>query len=131
MSNDFLQFSIKRLYLHSLSSYTHAEVAHLVEHDLAKVGVAGSSPVFRSQKVHSKQDGFLFLRAFPQKHLFTLVVKLVDTQDLKSCGQQCPCGFKSRLGYVRADSKESAFFMKDVLHLSIIFSAVESLLSVS
>ena len=25
-----------------------AEVAHLVEHDLAKVGVAGSSPVFRS-----------------------------------------------------------------------------------
>ena len=27
----------------------NAEVAHLVEHDLAKVGVAGSSPVFRSQ----------------------------------------------------------------------------------
>ncbi len=26
-----------------------AEVAHLVEHDLAKVGVAGSSPVFRSK----------------------------------------------------------------------------------
>ncbi len=25
-----------------------AKVAHLVEHDLAKVGVAGSSPVFRS-----------------------------------------------------------------------------------
>ena len=25
-----------------------AEVAHLVEHNLAKVGVAGSSPVFRS-----------------------------------------------------------------------------------
>ncbi len=29
--------------------YTPAEVAHLVEHDLAKVGVAGSSPVFRSK----------------------------------------------------------------------------------
>ena len=28
--------------------YISAEVAHLVEHDLAKVGVAGSSPVFRS-----------------------------------------------------------------------------------
>ena len=28
--------------------YKLAEVAHLVEHDLAKVGVAGSSPVFRS-----------------------------------------------------------------------------------
>ena len=27
----------------------NAEVAHLVEHDLAKVGVAGSSPVFRSE----------------------------------------------------------------------------------
>jgi hypothetical protein len=27
----------------------YAEVAHLVEHDLAKVGVAGSSPVFRSK----------------------------------------------------------------------------------
>ena len=26
-----------------------AEVAHLVEHNLAKVGVAGSSPVFRSK----------------------------------------------------------------------------------
>ncbi|MEO0312264.1 MAG: hypothetical protein RIQ89_1921 [Bacteroidota bacterium] len=29
-------------------SKNNAEVAHLVEHDLAKVGVAGSSPVFRS-----------------------------------------------------------------------------------
>ena len=28
--------------------FLSAEVAHLVEHDLAKVGVAGSSPVFRS-----------------------------------------------------------------------------------
>ena len=26
----------------------HAKVAQLVEHDLAKVGVAGSNPVFRS-----------------------------------------------------------------------------------
>ena len=26
-----------------------AEIAQLVEHNLAKVGVAGSSPVFRSQ----------------------------------------------------------------------------------
>ena len=31
------------------SSSFNAEVAHLVEHDLAKVGVAGSSPVFRSR----------------------------------------------------------------------------------
>ncbi len=27
-----------------------AKIAQLVEHDLAKVGVAGSSPVFRSNK---------------------------------------------------------------------------------
>jgi hypothetical protein len=26
-------------------------------------------------------------------------VKLVDTQDLKSCGQKWLCGFKSRPGY--------------------------------
>jgi hypothetical protein len=34
-------------------------------------------------------------------------------------------------GYVSADSKESALFMKDVLHLYIIFSAVESFAFVS
>ena len=28
---------------------TNAKIAQLVEHDLAKVGVAGSSPVFRSK----------------------------------------------------------------------------------
>ena len=32
----------------------YAEVAHLVEHDLAKVGVAGSSPVFRSESPLAK-----------------------------------------------------------------------------
>ena len=30
---------------------TNAKIAQLVEHDLAKVGVAGSSPVFRSKKM--------------------------------------------------------------------------------
>ncbi len=44
----------------------NAKIAQLVEHDLAKVGVAGSSPVFRSKDAR--------------------VVELVDTQDLKSCG---------------------------------------------
>ena len=29
---------------------TNAKIAQLVEHDLAKVGVAGSSPVFRSKR---------------------------------------------------------------------------------
>jgi hypothetical protein len=37
-----------------------AEVAHLVEHDLAKVGVAGSSPVFRSAIPSVMRDGIFF-----------------------------------------------------------------------
>jgi hypothetical protein len=57
-----------------------AKVAHLVEHNLAKVGVAGSSPVFRS-----KNDP-AFLRDFFSGA--ALVVELVDTQDLKSCSPQ-------------------------------------------
>ena len=37
-----------------------AEIAQLVEHDLAKVGVAGSSPVFRSDILKEpKQEGDL------------------------------------------------------------------------
>ena len=54
-----------------------AEVAHLVEHNLAKVGVAGSSPVFRSENAPGRE---IFFGA--------LVVELVDTQDLKSCDPQ-------------------------------------------
>ena len=51
-----------------------AKIAQLVEHDLAKVGVAGSSPVFRSKRAivyrsHSCPDG-----------------GMVDTKDLKSFG---------------------------------------------
>ena len=34
----------------------HAKIAQLVEHDLAKVGVAGSSPVFRSIPLFRKED---------------------------------------------------------------------------
>ena len=44
-----------------------AEIAQLVEHNLAKVGVAGPSPVFRSNDA--------------------AMVELVDTRDLKSLGQ--------------------------------------------
>jgi hypothetical protein len=47
----------------------------LVEHNLAKVRVAGSSPVFRSEK-----SG---LAAF---FVFARMVELVDTLDLKSNG---------------------------------------------
>ena len=34
-----------------------AEIAQLVEHDLAKVGVAGSSPVFRSNILNTTKTG--------------------------------------------------------------------------
>ncbi len=37
-----------------MSNYLNAKIAQLVEHDLAKVGVAGSSPVFRSEKRDEK-----------------------------------------------------------------------------
>ena len=65
------------------SSSIQAEVAHLVEHDLAKVGVAGSSPVFRSVQSFqiARQFGFFVYGN-------TQVVELVDTPDLKSCSPQ-------------------------------------------
>ena len=58
-----------------LSSF-HAEVAHLVEHDLAKVGVAGSSPVFRSKKIQTTVFGFFVSDG---STCITPVVELVDT----------------------------------------------------
>jgi hypothetical protein len=64
----------------------------LVERDLAKVEVAGSSPVFRSKIKKAVRLLFLFI-------VFTRVVELVDTQDLKSCDQQWSCGFNSHPGY--------------------------------
>ena len=76
--------------------WLQAEVAHLVEHDLAKVGVAGSSPVFRSTILLPPGGGFFLgfnvaLRDEKEQEQCgraegkALVVKLVDTQDLKSC----------------------------------------------
>ena len=38
-----------------------AGVAQLVEHDLAKVGVAGSSPVSRSNKKGCESSHFVFM----------------------------------------------------------------------
>ena len=55
----------------------NAKVAQLVEHDLAKVGVAGSNPVFRSNMM-AQWAIFVFNAR---------MVELVDTLDLKSCGQ--------------------------------------------
>ena len=69
----------------------------MVEHDLAKVGVAGSSPVFRSKSSLDKEG--IFFSLFTEK-IDALVVELVDTQDLKSCGQQWPYRFKSDPGHL-------------------------------
>ena len=42
---------------------TYARVAQLVEHDLAKVGAAGSSPVSRSGKRDTSHDASLFFES--------------------------------------------------------------------
>ncbi len=39
----------------------HADLAHLVERDLAKVEVAGSSPVIRSKKIQAYELGFFII----------------------------------------------------------------------
>ena len=49
----------------------------MVEHHLAKVGVAGSNPVFRSINDIAG------------------VAELADAQDLKSCGERSPYRFDS------------------------------------
>jgi hypothetical protein len=89
--------------LQFLDKQKNAEVAHLVEHDLAKVGVAGSSPVFRSKLPPSRRIFFeVAIGCFnpaASNQLRALVVELVDTQDLKSCGQQWPYRFKSDPGH--------------------------------
>jgi hypothetical protein len=62
---------------------SNAEIAQLVEHDLAKVGVASSSLVFRSKPLTKR---FFFRPRFGQKFFYNArMVELVDTQDLKSC----------------------------------------------
>ena len=48
----------KRKYIVSLQSL-NAKIAQLVEHNLAKVRVAGSSPVFRSDIIKKPKKGFL------------------------------------------------------------------------
>ena len=77
----------------------------MVERNLAKVEVAGSSLVSRSKNKirfgHILKPFFLkvFLKKkFPQE-IVAQVVELVDTQDLKSCATQIAYGFDSRLGH--------------------------------
>ena len=78
----------------------------MVERNLAKVKVAGSSLVSRSKqktKVWAFSQTFFF-EEFLKKNFPLLkdaqVVELVDTQDLKSCATQIAYGFDSRLGHI-------------------------------
>ena len=85
-----------RLYLRP-----QARVAQLVEHDLAKVGVAGSSPVSRSEGA-SERGRRYFSAPCPPKPCHggrSPGGEMVYTRDLKSLGPQGPCGFKSRPGH--------------------------------
>ncbi len=52
------------------SSKDIAEIAQLVEHNLAKVGVASSSLVFRSQEVVRNGNLFLCLIIWRSAHFF-------------------------------------------------------------
>ena len=66
----------------------------MVEHNLAKVRVAGPSPVSRSE--NPIEVGLFFsgeLRSNLEKE-FAQVVESVDTQDLKSCNH-CGCAGSS------------------------------------
>jgi hypothetical protein len=51
-----------------MSTYTNAKVAQLVEHDLAKVGVASSNLVFRSESFPYLEGIFLFFWDFVLSH---------------------------------------------------------------
>ena len=62
--------------LHKSECHLYARVAQLVEHDLAKVGVAGSSPVSRS----SQKVNIIF-----KCHLYARVAQLVE-HDLAKVG---------------------------------------------
>ena len=94
-------------------SVARAGIAQLVEHDLAKVGVAGSSPVSRSIFIYSQRKGGIakLAKARVCKTLipgsspgaasifyFAGVAELVDARDLKSLGAMLRAGSIPALG---------------------------------
>ena len=62
------------------NSKKNARIAQLVEHDLAKVGVAGSNPVSRSEESEKEHSCSFFIRQTGCSD-----GGMVDTPDLKSC----------------------------------------------
>ena len=55
---------MKNIYICS-HKFNHAEIAQLVEHNLAKVRVASSSLVFRSRKKNLSGSGDIFFEILP------------------------------------------------------------------
>ena len=121
-----------------------ARVAQLVEHDLAKVGVAGSNPVSRSLFSIFPQNLF---SSYIQLFLVARVVELVDTQDLKSCGLwavrvQVPLRAQkkwnlSKLGSIFFFRKRGCFllrysgkFVHALLQITFAFNANKQVLTV-
>src|SRR6185312_883221 len=77
-------------------------------------------PGFPLQKIKKAVINLLFLFI-----VFTRVVELVDTQDLKSCGQQWPCGFNSHPGYYTAFL--SGFFLLKIRDKASFLYSIEKL----
>ncbi len=86
-------------------SVEKAKVAQLVEHDLAKVGVAGSNPVFRSFFILGRYTllNFRFNNLYQKNRLYESQCPGGGTgrhAGLKILWPMRPCGFKSRPGYL-------------------------------
>ncbi len=60
-----------------------AKIAQLVEHDLAKVGVAGSSPVFRSCKPDGLSGFFYFYLRFSEIYYSFVLLKILFLLSIK------------------------------------------------
>ena len=89
---NFLLYLCTRNQLEMVASSKHpAEIAQLVEHNLAKVGVASSSLVFRSKsKGLEKSKPFLFSRFQTRKRLpSNLGARFCSTNRTKSNPKNC------------------------------------------
>ncbi len=87
-----------------------ARVAQLVEHDLAKVGVAGSNPVSRSKPFKSSPKGGFFLgeHSSLEKRPGGGTGRHAGLKILFSLRE---CGFDSRPGYQEQETQKASFFV--------------------
>ena len=109
----------------SLISFTRfAEIAQLVEHNLAKVRVASSSLVFRSCKENQHQL-ILFFCFYPTLSLNNVIQRSVATKNLGNIHFMLP-RFFTTLRYVLNDKLFSAFyyFESSKLQKKLLFSSI-------